>query len=264
MERIPPMRSLPRRAAAEAVGTFALVLVGTGAAMVDAGTRGSLGPVGVSLAFGGVVAAMAYALGHVSGAHINPAVTVALWSIGRFPRGDVAAYVVAQCAGATAASLALRAVLGMVGGLGATLPALGEARSFAVEWLLSFLLMFVIVAVTTDERVAPGFAGLAAGLAVGFGVMVGGPLTGPSLNPARSLGPALAGGPWTGHWVYWAGPVAGMLAAVRVYDFLRPGGTVAPAADKPLGVEGPVMPSHAWPPPRVTEWQAGGTHVHGG
>jgi MIP family channel proteins len=232
------MRSLSRRAAAEAIGTFALVLIGTGAAMVDAWTRGALGSVGVALAFGGVVTAMVYTLGHVSGAHINPAVTVALGYAGSFPRRDVAPYVAAQCIGAIAASLALRVILGGVGGLGATVPAIGIGRSFAVEWLLSFLLMFVIFSVTTDERMVAGFAAIPVGLAVGFGVLVGGPLTGPSMNPARSLGPAVAGGGWAGHWIYWAAPVTAMLAAVFVYELLRQAGTY-PAVPAPVAAEDP-------------------------
>ena len=246
------MRGLGRRAAAEAIGTFALVLMGTGAIVVDAGTRGRLGHAGVALAFGGVVTAMVYALGHVSGAHINPAVTVALASNGRFPRGEVAPYVVAQCAGAVAASFALRAVLGPVGGLGATVPAMGAWRSFVVEWLLSFVLMFVIVSVATDERVVPGFAAIPVGLAVGLGVLVGGPLSGGSMNPARSLGPALAGGAWTGHWIYWAAPVTAMLAAVRVYELLRPAGIFVDGPGPP-GVEEPVIENErsAAGPPRT-------------
>jgi aquaporin NIP len=123
--------------------------------------------------------------------------------------------------------------------VGATLPALGAARSFAVEWLLSFVLMFVIVSVTTDERVAPGFAAIPVGLAVGFGVLVGGPLSGGSMNPARSLGPAVAGGGWEEHWIYWAAPVLAMLAAVHAYELLRPAGTYADAP-APLGVQGPI------------------------
>jgi MIP family channel proteins len=232
------MRSLSRRAAAEAIGTFALVLIGTGAAMVDARTRGALGPVGVALAFGGVVTAMVYALGHVSGAHINPAVTVALGYAGCFPRRDVGPYVAAQCIGAALASLSLRAIMGEVGGLGGTVPAIGIGRSFAVEWLLSFLLMFVIFSVTTDERMVAGFAAIPVGLAVGFGVLVGGPLTGPSMNPARSLGPAVAGGGWAGHWIYWVAPITAMLAAVYVYELLRPAGTY-PVVPAPAGVPDP-------------------------
>lgn len=232
------MRSLSRRAAAEAIGTFALVLIGTGAAMVDAWTRGTLGPVGVALAFGGVVTAMVYALGHVSGAHINPAVTVALGYAGCFPRRDVATYVAAQCTGAILASFSLRAILGGAGGLGATVPAIGVGRSFVVEWLLSFLLMFVIFSVTTDERVVSGFAAIPVGLAVGFGVLVGGPLTGPSMNPARSLGPAVAGGGWAGHFIYWIAPITAMLAAVHVYELLRQAGTY-PVVPAPATVEDP-------------------------
>lgn len=245
------MRSLRRRAVAEAIGTFALVLIGTGAVMVNAGTRGLLGHAGVALAFGAVVTAMAYALGHVSGAHINPAVTVALSYAGRFPRREVGPYLAGQCIGAVAASFSLRAVLGTVGELGATLPALGAGRSFVVEWLLSFVLMFVIVSVTTDERVTPGFAAIPVGLAVGFGVLVGGPLTGGSMNPARSLGPVVAGAGWAGHWIYWAAPVTAMLAAVRVYELLRPAGTFADGPAAPV-VEAPAAGDEglaAAPPP---------------
>lgn len=233
------MRNLPGRVAAEAIGTFTLVLMGTGAAVVDAQTRGLLGHAGVALAFGGAVTAMVYALGHVSGAHVNPAVTLALTSMGLFPRREAARYLCAQCAGAVAASFVLRALLGPAGGLGATLPAIGAARSFVVEWLLSFVLMFVIISVTTDERVVPGSAAIPVGLAVGLGVLVGGPLSGGSMNPARSLGPAIAGGAWAGHWIYWAAPITAMLAAVRMYELLRPAGTFADAP-APLGVAGPV------------------------
>ncbi len=157
-----------RRAAAEALGTFFLVLVGPGTAMVDAHTGTGSGHVGVALAFAFVVAAMVSALGHLSGAHINPAVTLAFWSSRRFPTAEVIPYVAAQCAGAVAASLTLRAVLGPVGGLGATVPHLPTGAAFAVEWLLSFALMFVIMAVATDVRVAGGSAALAVGFTGGL------------------------------------------------------------------------------------------------
>ena len=133
--------------------------------------------------------AMIYALGHLSGAHINPAVTLAFWSVRRFPAAEVVPYIMAQCAGAVAASLSLRIALGPVGDLGATVPSIPTGSAFLVEWLLSFALMFVIMAVATDERVADGFAALAVGLTVGFCALMGGPLTGASMNPARSLGP---------------------------------------------------------------------------
>jgi aquaporin Z len=189
--------------------------------MVDAWTGGALGNNGVALAFAFVVIAMIYALGHLSGAHINPAVTIAFWSVRRFPAAEVVPYVAAQCGGAVAASLALRAALGPVGNMGATLPNIPVAAAFGVEWLLSFALMFVIMAVATDERVADGFAPLAVGLTVGFCALMGGPLTGASMNPARSFGPAVVSGLWRTHWLYWLAPVTAMIVAARAYDLLR-------------------------------------------
>ncbi len=216
--------------------------------MVNAATGGGLGVAGIALAFAFVIIAMVYALGHLSGAHLNPAVTVGFWSTRRFPGRDVAPYVAAQCLGAIAASAVLRAALGPVGHMGATLPALVPAVSvggaFFIEWLLSFALMFVIMAVATDDRVAPGFAPIAVGLTVGFCALTGGPLTGASMNPARSLGPAVIGVEWRAHWIYWLAPITAMIIAARVYDALRPAGTQGEtAAGSVVGVEGPVMPS---------------------
>jgi aquaporin Z len=230
-----------RRLIAEAIGTFFLVLIGPGTAMVNAFTGGAVGHVGVALAFAFVVIAMIYALGHLSGAHINPAVTIAFWSVRRFPTSEVVPYIAAQCTGAVLASLSLRGILGPVGQLGATLPEIGWQRAFGVEWLLSFVLMFVIMAVATDERVPEGFAALAVGITVGFCALMGGPLTGASMNPARSFGPAVVGGLWMDHWLYWVSPAAGMLVAARVYDVLRRTGPAGRSADAaPLGVEGPI------------------------
>ncbi|HEU5155229.1 MAG TPA: aquaporin, partial [Gemmatimonadales bacterium] len=210
-----------RRALAEGIGTFFLVLIGPGAVMVDAYTHGALGPTGIALAFALVIVAMVYTLGHLSGAHINPAVTLAFWSVGRFSGREVASYVMAQCAGAILASVVLRFVLGSIGDLGATLPHVGLARSFLIEWLFSFALMLVIMAVATDSRVANGTAGVAVGFTVGFCALLG-PLTGASMNPARSLGPAVVGNIWSGHWIYWLAPITGMMAAGRTYNYLRP------------------------------------------
>jgi aquaporin NIP len=237
------MTSLVRRCVAEAIGTFFLVLIGPGAVMVDAYSGGALGHVGVALSFAFVVTAMIYALGHISGAHINPAVTVAFAAVRRFPRGDVLPYVIAQCAGAAAASLLARCALGPVGGLGATVPAVPVATAFGVEWVLSFGLMLVVMAVATDPRAAGGFAGIAVGLTVGFEAMAGGPLTGASMNPARSLGPALAGGGWAGHWLYWLAPLTAMVAAAWLYEWLRPAEAPSVPRDVPLGVEGPLDPA---------------------
>jgi MIP family channel proteins len=233
-----------RRLIAEGIGTFFLVLIGPGTAMVNAFTGGAVGHVGVALAFAFVVIAMIYALGHLSGAHINPAVTLAFWSVRRLPAAEVVPYVAAQCAGAALASLTLLGVLGPVGQLGATLPNIAPEKAFGLEWLLSFALMFVIMAVATDECVPAGFAALAVGLTVGFCALMGGPLTGASMNPARSFGPAIVGGLWTAHWVYWVAPVTGMILAARVYDGLRRAGPAAQLAEEvPLGVEGPTAPA---------------------
>lgn len=223
------------------MGTFFLVFIGPGTIMVNAHTAGAIGHVGVALAFAFVVIAMIYALGHLSGAHINPAVTLGFWSVRRFPASEVLPYIAAQCAGAVGASLVLRWVLGPVGNLGATVPSIPTPGAFLVEWLLSFALMFVIMAVATDERVADGFAALAVGLTVGFCAMMGGHLTGASMNPARSFGPALVGRFWHAHWLYWLAPVTAMVAAARAYDLLRV--AESPRAGQgitTLGVEGPI------------------------
>ena len=229
----------PRRWIAEAIGTFFLVLIGPGAAMVDAYSHGAIGHAGVALAFAFVIVAMIYATGHLSGAHLNPAVTIGFWSARRMPSREVLPYIAAQCAGAIAASLALLWLLGDVGDMGATLPAIPPLRAFVVEWLMSFGLMFVIMAVATDKRVGSGFAALAVGLTVGFCAMMAGPLTGASMNPARSLGPAMAGGLWRAHWIYWLAPVSAMIVAARTYDYLRPAAPPARPNDT-LGVEGPI------------------------
>ena len=231
------------RIAAEAIGTFFLVLIGPGSVMVNAFTPGAITHVGIALAFAFVVTAMVYAVGHLSGAHINPAVTLGFWSVRRFPTREVIPYIAAQCAGAWAASLMLRAVLGPVGEMGATLPRIPTGGAFVTEWLLSFGLMFVIMAVATDERVADGFAPIAVGLTVGFCAMMGGPLTGASMNPARSLGPALVGRLWSGHWIYWLAPVTAMIAAAHVYDALRHANPPGKPSSEPLGVQGPLTRS---------------------
>jgi aquaporin Z len=231
-----------RRYVAEAVGTFALVAIGPGAVMVAAKT-GAFGVPGVALAFRLVVTIVVASTGHLGGAHINPAVTIGFWSVGRFPGRDVVPYVVAQCIGAITASAALAWVLGPVGNLGATTPALSIGRSFAVEAGYSALLGFVILSVATDRRTPPSVAPFAIGATVFAGALVTGPLTGGSFNPARSLGPAVVGGVWTAHWLYWAAPTIGMIVAMRGYEFLR-SANLPGASGIALGVEGPLDGSH--------------------
>jgi MIP family channel proteins len=228
-----------RRYAAEAIGAFALVAVGPGAAMVSASTH-AFGHVGIALAFGLVIAFVVAATGHLGGAHINPAVTIAFWSVRRFPARDVIPYIGAQCAGATVAALGLLVVLGPVGSLGVTVPSITLGRAFGVELVYSALLAFVIIGVATDDRSPAGVAPFAVGATVFAGALVTGPLTGGSFNPARSLGPALVSGTWDAHWLYWLAPIAGMIAAMHLYERLRPAGTPAKARETVLGVDGPI------------------------
>jgi MIP family channel proteins len=213
---------LPRRLIAEVIGTFFLVLIGPGAGMVNAFTGGAVGHVGVSLAFAFVVTAMVYALAPISGAHINPAVTVALWSVRRCPPVLVVPYIAAQCVGAIAASSVLVTIMGPVGSLGATIPTITVAGALSMELLLSFALMVVIMAVSGDDRVTRAGAAVTIGLTVGFCALMAGPLTGASMNPARSIGPAAVGGLWTAHWLYWIAPITGMLIAARLYELVKP------------------------------------------
>lgn len=227
-----------RRYVAEAVGTFALVAIGPGAAMVAAKT-GAFGHAGVALAFGLAVTLVVASSGHLGGAHINPAVTLGFWSLRRFPLRDVAPYIIAQCAGALAASALLTWTLGPVGNFGATVPSLPLAQSFVVEMGYTGLLGFVIMGVATDERSPTAVAPFAIGATVFGGALVTGPLTGGSFNPARTLGPAIVGGIWTAHWLYWVAPIGGMIAGMWLYEALRPTKPSEPDA-APLGTEGPI------------------------
>lgn len=229
----------PRRYAAEFLGTAALVSIGPGAAMVSASTH-AFGHAGIAAAFGLAVCLIVACTGHIGGAHINPAVTIGLWSVRRFPAREVAGYVVAQCTGAIAAAFLLRWILGPVGALGATVPSITLDRAFVVEAGYTALLGFVIMAVATDDRVPSAIAPFVLGVTVGAGALVTGPLTGGSFNPARSLGPAVAGGIWTAHWLYWVAPTVGMVLGMRGYDMLRTAGAARPAGKMPLGVEGPI------------------------
>ena len=212
------MRALPLgpALAAEAIGTFALVFAGCGALAV-----GVLGQAGVAAAFGLAITTMIYALGHVSGAHFNPAVTAA-FAVGRhFPPGRVLPYWVAQVGGSLAAAALLRMTLGDVP-LGVTHPSGGDAQALVWEAVLTFFLMLVIVAVATDTRAVGQAAAIAIGGTVALGALVGGPISGASMNPARSLGPAIVSGDLSDLWIYLVAPPIGAIAAALVYRYLRP------------------------------------------
>jgi len=214
---------LARSLVAEAIGTFALVFAGCGAIMVDART-GALGHVGVAISFGLVIMVMIYAVGHISGAHFNPAVTLAFATSRHFPVARVPAYWASQLAGATAAALVLRGSLGHVAHVGATLPAGSDRQAFLWEAVLSFFLMFVIMAVATDTRAVGEAAAIAIGATVGLDAMFGGPVTGASMNPARSLGPAFAAGDFGSIWVYLTAPPLAAVVAAATYMLLREAG----------------------------------------
>ena len=200
---------------AEGLGTAILLIFGTGAAVVDAQTH-ALGHGGVAAAFGLVVFIIIQSLGETSGAHVNPAVTVAFWAMGRFPGRRVLPYVLAQLAGAVLGSWLVLGVAEPGSNLGATLPAHGPWQALGIETFLTFWLVLVIFRVTSGAKEAGMMAGLAISATVALAALVAGPLTGASMNPARSFAPALLSGNWTAWWVYVVGPLAGALLAVAV------------------------------------------------
>ena len=217
--------ALWRRATAEALAAFALVFAGCGAIVTDARFGGALGVVGVALAFGLVIMAMVYATGHLSGAHINPAVTIAFTLTRHFAVRDAAAYVAAQLAGAALGALVLLAVWpDRPGALGATTPSIAAGSALVYEAIMTAVLMFVIVAVATDTRAVGAAAAIAIGGTVALDALFGGPVTGASMNPARSFGPALAAGEWGDLWIYVAGPVAGAALGAFAYQVIRGSG----------------------------------------
>ncbi len=237
-----------KRFLAELIGTYALVFIGTGAAVItlllaEGQTNkggfnigigyGGLGDwLAIGLAFGFIVMCMIYVFGHISGTHINPAVTIALWATGRFPAKDVLPYIAAQLIGAMLGSISLVAVLGgraaIVGGLGATAPFAGVTYMQAIlsEAIATFFLMLTIMGVALDKRAPNQFAGFAIGMVVAVDIIVTGNITGSSLNPARTFGPyvgdSLFGGPnlWNFFPVYVVGPIIGAIVAAFLYDYI--------------------------------------------
>ncbi|MEK6326561.1 MAG: MIP family channel protein [Actinomycetota bacterium] len=220
--RGPTRPDLARRAFAEGLAAFALVFAGCGAIVADQVYGGELGRVGVALAFGLVIMVMVYATGHLSGAHINPAVTLAFTLSRHFPVREARAYIAAQCAGAIAAALALWAIWpDQPAQLGATLPSVGIGSALVYEAVLSAFLMFVIMAVATDTRAVGAAAAIAIGGTIGVDALFGGPVTGASMNPARSLGPALAAWEWRDFWIYVLGPIGGAAIGGLAYQLVR-------------------------------------------
>jgi len=206
---------------AELIGTFALVFCGTGAIIIDQQTGGAVTHAGVATTFGLIVMSMIYALGSVSGAHLNPAVSIAFTLSGRFSARRLPGYIISQLAGALLASYTLKFLFAANQLLGATIPAGTDMQSFVLEIILTFFLMLVIINVATGSKEQGMFAGLAIGAVVGLEAMFAGPICGASMNPARSIAPALASGHVQHLWVYITAPIIGAALAVPVCSYLN-------------------------------------------
>ena len=198
-----------KKYAAEFIGTFALVFAGTGAIVINEVSHGAITHVGIALTFGLVVLVMIYTLGDISGAHINPAVTIGFWLSRQLAGREVLPYIVSQSAGALAASGIVRLLFPDNRLLGATQPAGAALQSFVLEFLLTALLMFVILGVSTGAREKGITAGIGIGSVIALEAMFAGPVTGASMNPARSLGPAIVSGQLGNLWIYLTAPVIG-------------------------------------------------------
>lgn len=206
---------------AELLGTFALVFCGTGAIVIDQQSNGAVTHAGVAITFGLIVMAMIYALGDISGAHMNPAVTIAFTIARRFQARQVLPYLISQLSGALLASITLHYLFPANETLGATLPAGPEMQSFVLEFLLTFFLMLVIINVATGSKERGMFAGLAIGSTVLLEAMFAGPVCGASMNPARSVSPAIVSGHLEHLWIYIAAPILGAAVAIPVFRLLH-------------------------------------------
>ena len=221
------MSSLKARLTAEFIGTYILVFAGTGAIVVEMLT-GAMGHVGIALTFGLVVIVLIYAFGHISGAHFNPAVSIAFVVMGEFDKKELISYILAQVLGAILASLTLYFLFIVeiksivdVAYLGATLPRGSVWQSFIFEFILTFILMLIIASSAVHAKAVKSFAGLAIGFTVGLEAMFAGPICGASMNPARSIAPALVSGHLEHLWLYVVATILGAVASVFVYNIIK-------------------------------------------
>ena len=206
---------------AEILGTFGLVFAGTGAIVINQVSGGAITHPGIAITFGLVVMAMIYAFGEISGAHLNPAVTIAFGVSGRFPAAKIPGYLLSQLCGAFLASGILLALFDNQVNLGATLPKGSDMQSFVLEIILTGLLMLVILCVSTGSKEVGTLAGIAIGGVIAFEAMFAGPICGASMNPARSIAPAVMSGNMHSLWLYVAGPILGSVAAVPLWMLLK-------------------------------------------
>jgi aquaporin NIP len=223
-----------KRLFAEGFGTFALVFAGTGAIVINQVSDGAITHPGIAITFGLIVLAMIYALGDISGAHFNPAVTTAFAAAGRFPWREVPGYIAAQICGAFLASLTLRVLFPANPFLGATLPAGTAQQSLILELILTLFLMVVILHVSTGAKEKGITAGIAIGAVIALEAMFAGPICGASMNPARSIAPAIVSGHFEHLWIYVLGPVVGALIAVPACCAMREPGCCGPKKFQPV------------------------------
>lgn len=221
---------------AEVFGTFCLLFAGTGAIVADDVSGGAVTHVGIALTFGLVVLAMIYAVGDVSGAHLNPAVTLGFWAAGRLPARNAGVFLVAQLIGGFAASLLLRLLFPDHGSLGATLPSGSVWQSFLLEVVLSGILMVVVLRVSSGPRERGITAGIAVGAVIALEALCGGPISGASMNPVRSLAPAVVAGTTESLWIYLLAPPLGALCGVGLFQFIAD--APSPATDDPSPASG--------------------------
>jgi len=209
------------RLIAEAIGTFVLMFAGTGAIITNQASGGTVTHVGIALTFGLVVMAMIYAVGDISGAHLNPAVTIGFWVARRFPASRILPYLAAQAVGALSASLLLRILFWDNEFLGATIPAGSYWQSFVLELILTAMLMFTVMTVATGSKEKGIMAGVAIGAVVGLEALFAGPICGASMNPIRSLAPAIVSGHLKEVWIYLLAPVIGSIAGVWGWGLIQ-------------------------------------------
>lgn len=209
-----------RKYLAELIGTFALVFCGTGAIIINQETNGSVTHVGIAITFGLIVMAMIYALGNISGAHLNPAVSIAFVIAKRFPAKQLLPYIISQVAGALLASLILKILFPVNQLLGSTIPQGSAWQSFVLELILTFFLMLVIINVATGNKEQGMFAGLAIGSTILLEAMFAGPISGASMNPARSFAPAIISGHTEHLWIYLTATIIGAVCAIPIWKYL--------------------------------------------
>jgi aquaporin TIP len=248
-------RTMPERLTAEFVGTFALIYIGAGSiTLANTFGLGTVGIIGIAIAHGLAIGTMVTAVGHVSGGHFNPAVTIGAWVTQKIKSAHASAYILTQLAGASFGALMLRASLPKLvvkaskyGVPEVRQPGLSNGQGVLIEFVLTFFLVWVIFATAMDpEGAFNKVAGLAIGFVITMDILMGGYYTGAAMNPAREFGPALLGGGWKGWWVYWIGPIAGAIVAAALYDGLiikRPGSVAEHETPHGVGAHGEDQPT---------------------